>query len=115
MLILGTMNRFQQDEVELLETVGYENTQRIKELIQGLDENYGDNRDIFKNDGGYVAVISNEEDWKDFDSLSEGLLTRNNYETYEYYDVGYNFYEIAYVLNNETVATVFMPCDLFHE
>ena len=43
----------------------------ISETIDILDENYGENRDVDKNLGGYVLVVENIEDVKE---LKSGML-----------------------------------------
>lgn len=47
----------------------------ISETIDILNENYGENRDVDKDLGGYVLVIENLEDVKDFKNrMLKGIL-----------------------------------------
>jgi len=84
--------------------------------LEVLDANYGENRNIFIDDGGYLAFLKDRNDWKEFNSDKYGMLERNNYELfYTFFDDSENFVRVDYVVNNETMISVYMPQELFKE
>ncbi|WP_283696730.1 hypothetical protein [Clostridium perfringens] len=61
------------DESQLVELKDYsiEVIKSISETIDILDENYGENRNVDKDLGGYILVVENIEDVKE---LKNGML-----------------------------------------
>lgn len=61
----------------------FEVQKNIKGILTILDEAYGENRDKYKDNGGYVIVIENEED---FQSIKENTYIDVNDIIVEYVD-----------------------------
>lgn len=80
----------------------------LLECVQVLDNEYGEGRDMEKDDGGYVVLLEEEEDidaLKAFFPLDTSLpewvgLSRSGYTS------------SLYILNNEYSVVLFMPVDL---
>ncbi|WP_447088211.1 hypothetical protein [Clostridium perfringens] len=51
-------------EKDVLKSMPQEVQEAIKEILKILDSEYGDNRDKYKDNGGYVIIIDNQEDFR---------------------------------------------------
>ena len=48
----------------------------VSEIVKILSENYGENRDVDKNLGGYILVVESQDDVKELKSdILKGILT----------------------------------------
>lgn len=78
----------------------------IYELTMALSSNYGDNRDIEENDGGYILLFLNYVDTAE-------LKTMVNYQEHipEYVTrIGKsNYCEAVYLFSNEYAVSVILP------
>lgn len=84
-----------------------------EEIIVLLDENYGANRDVNKDLGGYIAVMESKEDVVEIkDNIIKGLLS-------EYTDIiksddGIDYYSSLFLLSDDYSLVVFSTKEL-HE
>ena len=84
-----------------------------KKIIVLLDENYGANRDVDKELGGYIAILESKEDVAEIKANSiEGLLP-------EYTDIiksddGIDYYSSLFLLSDDYSIVVFSTKEL-HE
>ncbi|HII4515055.1 TPA: hypothetical protein ACY4SI_002917 [Clostridium perfringens] len=62
---------FKKEQLEKLNNYYVEVIKSISEIIEILNENYGENRDVDKDLGGYVLVVESIEDVKE---LKNGML-----------------------------------------
>jgi hypothetical protein len=63
-------------ELELLRLEGKipkEVYQEALRVVAYLDETFGAERDVEFDDGGYMCIAENKEDWEDFNKTLEGL------------------------------------------
>lgn len=98
MLKLGTLK-----DMDMIKGFDDEIQGRIKECLQTLDENYGTDRDIEHDLGGFVAVIDSVED---IEELETYYLDIEN-DVFEYEDVHDTFTERLYLLNDDYSVVVF--------
>jgi len=85
----------------------------ICKLLIFLDDYYGSNRNVYNSDGGYVVVLKDKDEWEKYNKETSGMLERNNYDSFFYFDN--NFVRVDYLVNNETVISVYMLKELFKE
>ena len=87
--------------------------QEAEEIIPLLDENYGINRDVDKELGGYILIAESEEDVVDIKAnIIKGLLP-------EYTDIiksddGIDYYSSLFLLSDDYSIVVFSTKEL-HE
>ncbi|AVK51444.1 hypothetical protein AXY43_13810 [Clostridium sp. MF28] len=87
--------------------------QEAEEIIALLDENYGANRDVEKDLGGYIALLESKEDVAEIKANSiKGLLP-------EYTDIiksddGIDYYSSLFLLSDDYSIVVFSTKEL-HE
>ena len=60
-----------KNQLEQLKDYDVEVIKNISETIDILNENYGENRDVDKDLGGYILIVENIEDIKE---LKDGML-----------------------------------------
>lgn len=77
----------------------------MAEVIQVLNDNYGAERDVKKDLGGFVVLIENKKDWKDLIGLF-GIDVKS-FEYEEEIDDS-EFVEKLFVLSSDYVLVVFM-------
>jgi len=94
-------------------TFGNKVLKDISTTLTILDREYGKDRDIYNNDGGYVVLIEDYSEWEIYNIESSGMLGRNNYESFM--DIDRNTVRVDYLVNNETMISVYMPRELFKE
>ena len=76
----------------------------IKYLLLVLDSEYGIDRDIDNNDGGYVVFVTgNTSD----DEITEVFDFKNH--SVEYVEIGETYSTAVYLLNNEYTVMLIMP------
>ena len=76
----------------------------IKYLLLVLDTEYGTDRDIDSNDGGYVVFVT--ENTSD-DEITEVFDFKNH--SVEYVEIGETYSTAVYLLNNEYTVMLIMP------
>ena len=76
----------------------------IKYLLLVLDSEYGIDRDIDNNDGGYVVFVT--ENTSD-DEITEVFDFKNH--SVEYVEIGETYSTAVYLLNNEYIVMLIMP------
>ena len=76
----------------------------IKYLLLVLDSEYGIDRDIDSNDGGYVVFVT--ENTSDDEIIEVFDYTKH---TVEYVEVGEAYSTAVYLLNNEYTVMLIMP------
>lgn len=84
--------------------------QRVFELAEILDENYGKDRNIFGDDGGYACIVEDENDLKELKlsyGVDIGMLTEE-YST----PIADNYIEVLFLFNNEFGMTLIAPIEL---
>jgi len=85
--------------------------QEAEEVITLLDENYGVNRNVDKDLGGYILIVESERDVTDIrDNIIKGLLE-------EYTDViksddGIEYYSSLFLLSDDYSVVVFSSKEL---
>lgn len=52
-------------EKEILKTIPREIQETVKQILKILDSEYGADRDKYNDDGGYVIVVEDKEDFKE--------------------------------------------------
>jgi len=78
----------------------------IKYLLLVLDTEYGTDRDIDSNDGGYVVFVTgNTSD----DEITEVFDFKNH--SVEYVEIGETYSTAVYLLNNEYTVMLIMPTE----
>ena len=78
----------------------------IKYLLLVLDTEYGTDRDIDSNDGGYVVFVTgNTSDYE----ITE-VFDFKNYSV-EYVEIGETYSTAVYLLNNEYTVMLIMPTE----
>ena len=88
----------------------------VSNQLEMLDRYYGNDRNIYDNDGGYLVFLKDKDDWEKYNAESGGMLERNNYEFFfTFFDDSDKFVRVDYIVNNETVISVYMPKNLFKE
>lgn len=98
---------------ELKEKYLKEILKEAEEIITLLDNNYGVNRDVDKDLGGYIALLESKEDVAEIKANSiKGLLP-------EYTDIiksddGINYYSSLFLVSNDYSIVVFSTKEL-HE
>jgi hypothetical protein len=87
--------------------------QEAEEIITLLDENYGANRDVDKELGGYILIEESEEDVADIKAnIIKGLL--NEYTDVIKSDDGIDYYSSLFLLSDDYSIVVFSTKEL-HE
>ena len=76
----------------------------IKYLLLVLDTEYGTDRDIDNNDGGYVVFVT--ENTSDYE-ITEVFDFKNH--SVEYVEIGETYSTAVYLLNNEYTVMLIMP------
>jgi len=76
----------------------------IKYLLLVLDTEYGTDRDIDSNDGGYVVFITEN-------TAKEEVIEVFDYKNHnvEYIEIGETYSTAVYLLNNEYTVMLIMP------
>ena len=76
----------------------------IKYLLLVLDNEYGIDRDIDKNDGGYVVLVTEN-------TAKEEVIEVFDYKNHsvEYVEIGETYSTAVYLLNNEYTVMLIMP------
>ncbi|WP_252231238.1 hypothetical protein [Clostridium sp. ZBS15] len=98
---------------ELKEKYSKEMLKETEEIIVLLDENYGANRDVDKDLGGYIALLESKKDVSEIkDNSIKGLLP-------EYTDIikcddGIDYYSSLFLLSDDYSIVVFSTKEL-HE
>ncbi|MDU1006314.1 MAG: hypothetical protein E7A63_14775 [Clostridium butyricum] len=105
---------YKKEQLEALkEKYSKEMLQEAEEIIVLLDENYGTNRDVDKDLGGYIALLESKEDVAEIKANSiKGLLP-------EYADIingdnGIDYYSSLFLLSDDYSVVVFSTKEL-HE
>jgi len=102
-----------EQRVELKEKYSKEVIEEAEKIITLLDENYGANRDVDKDLGGYVALLESKEDVAEIKASSiKGLIP-------EYTDIiksddGIDYYSSLFLLSDDYSIVVFSTKEL-HE
>lgn len=101
-------------EKQLNELINYpiEVIQSISETIDILNENYGENRDVDKNLGGYVLIVESIEDVKE---LKNGMLKDilPEYTDKSICSEGINYTSSLFLLSGDFSVVVIADEELF--
>ena len=98
---LGTI-----DDMKMLPQLEPNLRDYIKYLLLVLDTEYGTDRDIDNNDGGYVVFVTgNTSDYE----ITEVFDFKNH--SVEYVEIGETYSTAVYLLNNEYTVMLIMPTD----
>lgn len=105
---------YKKDQLEKLkEKYSKEMLQEVEEIITLLDNNYGANRDVDKDLGGYIALLESKKDVSEIKANSiKGLLP-------EYTDIiksddGIDYYSSLFLLSDDYSIVIFSTKEL-HE
>jgi len=118
MLIVGHVKDFENYKNGIERIFGEAIRINSHEVLEITDQYYGENRNIYTSDGGYVVFLENKDEWEQYNVLTDGMLERNSYDLFYYfsnYEKSKNFVRVNYVVNNETIIVVYMPIELFKE
>lgn len=104
-------------EKNKLKTIPQEVQDTILGILQVLESEYGANRDIYEDDGGYVIVVEKKED---FEELEEKTDIDCDTMTCEYVDKikcegGEVYTNSLILLNNEYGITLIIPLEITPE
>ena len=107
----GTTNEAHSVRGKVLRAV-YERALRIVSI---LDKYYGKNRDVYKNDGGFVFIAENVEDLSYF--ISHHIDPNNgSYEDAQIFRTKQGYYlDILFLCNNEFSINLLTPARLLPE
>ena len=98
---LGTI-----DDMKMLTQLEPSLRDYIKYLLLVLDTEYGIDRDIDNNDGGYVVFVTEDTPMNEIKEAFD--YTRH---TVEYVEVGEAYSTAVYLLNNEYTVMLIMPTE----
>jgi len=113
MIKIGHLNDLDEHLIQKIESTFSERVKNdVCKMLEILDGYYGKDRDIYNNDGGYLVLLENKDDWNTYNEESHGMLKRNNYDVFLTF---FNFVRVDYVVNNETIISVYMSQNLFNE
>lgn len=104
--IVGTVQEAEKIEEVLSPAIA----DRVFQLAKILDENYGKDRNIFADDGGYACIVEDENDIKELKlsyGVDIGMLTEE-YST----PIADNYIEVLFLFNNEFGMTLIAPTNL---
>ncbi|EKQ55884.1 MULTISPECIES: hypothetical protein [unclassified Clostridium] len=108
------INLYKKEQLEeLKEKYLKEVIEEVEEIITLLNDNYGANRDVDKDLGGYIALLESKEDVAEIKANSiKGLLP-------EYTDIirsddGIDYYSSLFLLSDDYSIVVFSTKEL-HE
>lgn len=89
--------------------------QEVLRIVSVLDKYYGDNRDIYKNDGGFVFISENKSDLKYF--IENHIDPRKgSYEDIQIISAeGVQYFNIFFLCNNEFSINLIFPVNLMPE
>ena len=86
--------------------------EKALEIVSNLDKHYGKDRDVYKNDGGFVFIAENKEDLSYF--ISHYINPSNG--TYEdarlFRTEQGNYLDIFFLCNNEFSINLLTPAEL---
>lgn len=105
---------YKKEELKNITQYSKELIQEIEKIIDVLDENYGMNRDVDKDLGGYILIAESKEDIADIKAnIINGLLIE------EYTDViksddGNDYYSSLFLLSSDYSVVVISTKEL-HE
>jgi len=81
------------------------------DIVTALDENYGADRDVDEEDGGFVVILQNVQDIEE--ATTEGIQLDE--DIYEYVNLvkceDGDYINVLYLANNEFGINVFLPKD----
>ena len=103
MLKLGTSN-----DLSKIIDISSEVEQYIHNVLSILDENYGSDRNVDTDMGGYVLIVENE---KDIPTLADIIDNRQ----YEYRDDVNGYYAYMYLLTDEYAVVALISKDLYRK
>jgi len=113
MIKVGTLKRLNKRIDEIVETFGYEVFEDAKAQVKNLDYYYGKDRDIDNDDGGYLVFLEDLTDYNENIGNISYVIQNNCYENFKEFDDG--FVRVDYMVNNETMISVYMLSYLFHK
>ncbi|NMF07952.1 hypothetical protein ACUH7Y_25820 [Clostridium beijerinckii] len=98
---------YKKEQIEKLkQKYSKEMIKEIEEIIILLDENYGDNRDINKDLGGYITILGSKEDVVEIKANSiKGILPE--YTDMIKSDDGIEYYSSLFLLSDDYSIVVF--------
>ena len=107
----GTVKEAHSVKGKVLRTI-YE---RALGIVNILDKHYGKDRDVYKNDGGFVFIAENKEDLSYF--ISHYINPNNgSYEDAQLFSTGQGYYlDILFLCNNEFSINLLTPARLLPE
>ena len=84
--------------------------ERALGIVSILDKHYGKDRDVYKNDGGFVFIAENKEDLSYF--ISHHIDPNNgSYEDAQLFKTEQGYYlDILFLCNNEFSINLLTPC-----
>lgn len=89
--------------------------EKALEIVSNLDKHYGKDRDVYKNDGGFLFIAENKEDLSYF--ISHYINPSNG--TYEdarlFRTEQGNYLDIFFLCNNEFSINLLTPAKLLPE
>lgn len=105
---------YKKEQVEeLKEKYSKEMLEEAEEIITLLDDNYGANREIDKDLGGYIALLESKEDVAEIKANSIRGLLPDYTDIIKSYD-GINYYSSLFLLSDDYSIVVFSTKEL-HE
>ncbi|MBK5241681.1 hypothetical protein [Clostridium sp.] len=101
-------------EKEILKGLPWEVQENIKGILQILDREYGENRNKYEDNGGYVLVIEKEEDFK---KIKRKVYIDCNHIIPEYVDRVIcsnceDYTSCLIICNNDYVISLIIPMKL---
>ena len=105
---------YKQEQLEEVKAkYSKEMLQEAEEIITLLDENYGKNREVDKDLGGYILISESEEDVADIKAdIIKGLI--EEYTDLIKSDDGIDYYSSLFLLSDDYSIVVFSTKEL-HE
>ena len=105
---------YKQEQLEdVRQKYSKEMIQEVEEIIGLLNDNYGTNRDVEKDLGGYIAILESKEDVVEIKANSiKGLLPE--YTDIIKSDEGIDYYSSLFLLSDDYSIVVFSTKEL-HE
>ena len=103
---------YKQEQLEdVKQKYSKEMIQEAEEIITLLDENYGINRDVDKELGGYILIAESEEDVVDIKAnIIKGLI--EEYTDLIKGDDGIDYYSSLFLLSDDYSIVVFSTKEL---
>jgi hypothetical protein len=90
----------------------------IEEQVEILDTEYGADRDVYTEDGGYVVLLEEEKDFQTLYDRSK-LFPKDESWMYEYVDLivtkDKEYAQMLFLLSNDYGVVAIVPTDLLND